>query len=131
MKTSFLCRLTGRKFYKFAKTNTPNSFAMKNVLWPSLILMASATKAQDITDYIWYLDKLVINGQAFYPPANEEATPAAIQLYFEEPIIFVNSGCNGMGGEYILDEANQTFEISEGGWAVTMNECGLQENERF
>lgn len=106
---------------------------MKKIILVISLIAGYSTQAQqqELIDNFWYLEKLVIDGEEFFPPDNEEVSPEQIGVEFSESDIQVGSGCNWMAGEVIYFDESNTFESGSEGWAVSLFECGLEENNIF
>lgn len=90
-------------------------------------------KAQqpELIENTWYLEKLVIDDDEFFPPNNEEVSPNDLTANFTNLLITATSGCNWLQGEVIYSEEDNLFEIGTESWSVTLAECNLSENENF
>ena len=106
---------------------------MKKILIIALVVFGYFTKAQqqELIENTWYLEKLEIESEVYFPPNNEEVTPNQITAHFTTFVVSVSSGCNWMEGETIYSEESNQFEIGGDGWEVSLSECGLQENQIF
>ena len=70
------------------------------------MVIGSFSYAQQIEllDTTWYLEKLVIDNEEFFPPNNEEVTPDQITAYFMQNFFYASSGCNEMSGGIVFDD---------------------------
>lgn len=90
---------------------------MKKIILVISLIAGYSTQAQqqELMDNFWYLEKLVIDGEEFFPPDNEEVSPEQIGVEFSESDIQVGSGCNWMAGEVIYFDESNTFGSGSGG----------------
>lgn len=86
--------------------------------------------AQDsqLFDYTWYLEKMIIEGEDYFPPQNAELH--SISLIFqqiEDEYAFTSTVCVSFGG-FIEFNADTFLFLEFGG---TLEECGEQENYNY
>jgi hypothetical protein len=106
---------------------------MKKILIIAFAVFGYFTKAQqqELLENTWYLEKFIVDDIVFYPPNNEEVSPEDIQLIIFENNLTTYSGCNWLDGPIIINQEENYFESSEGGFGQSLAECQYSYNNQF
>lgn len=118
MKTIFILKL------KFTK------LLALLLLLPSFVGVGGGLYAQDpeLFEHTWYLQKVVIGTDDYFPPSNAEVEFVGLTFYDNSSNEFDTNVCNGFFGE--LDYVStQSFIIQDS--AMTLLECDMQDNSIF
>src|SRR5690606_20762820 len=107
---------------------------MKLKLFYSLLLCMSTfllvAQQEDFVSNTWYLEKLVIEGEDYFLPQNEEVNQSTLTVDSDNSIFSVDLGsCNsGMAdGLFFSDENYFTIDI----FYFSASSCDIQENNDF
>lgn len=102
---------------------------MKTILYILILNIVTISFAQNpqLFENDWYLQKLVINNEDYYPPNNNEIQE--ISLKFAENPPYINTEvCSGIASVIdVID--NESFHVP--GFAIIDIECSLQESAEF
>ena len=107
---------------------------MKNLILITFLVVGLFAKAQqsELIENTWYLEKLVIDDEEFFPPNNEEVSEVVAEFVLanENNGGFRTYVCNGLEGDIIYNNEDDSF-IAPFGWSPPFDECIEQENQLF
>ena len=103
---------------------------MKHYLATFLILLGFYTKAQqqELIDNTWYLEKVVIEGEEYFTPNNEEVNKVLATFYNYDRDLFMTNVCGGIDAN-LIHESQNTFTLNS--LSATLIHCGDTDNRYF
>lgn len=102
---------------------------MKTILYILIFHLGAISFAQDpqLFENDWYLQKLVLNGQDYFPPQNNETQNIYLE-FIENPYYIHTAVCSGIASDIFAID-NDSFEVP--GFAIIAIDCSLQESAIF
>ncbi|MBA3985584.1 MAG: T9SS type A sorting domain-containing protein [Flavobacteriales bacterium] len=103
---------------------------MKNSVLLFALAFLTNSFAQDpqLFDNTWYLQKVVIGANDYFPPSNTEVEFVGLTFYNNSSNEFDTNVCNVFFGEIVYG-SNQNFTILDS--AITLLKCDIQDNSIF
>jgi len=103
---------------------------MKNIVLILTLTFLAKCFAQDpqLFDNTWYLQKVIIGTDDYFPPSNAEVEFVGLTFYDNSSNEFDTNVCNVFFGELDYD-STQNFMIQDS--AMTLLECDMQDNSIF
>lgn len=101
---------------------------MRNIFLLTFILISLFIRAQDdvLIENTWYLQKVIINGNEYVTPINEEVGEVAAYFYNNS---FATIICNNFGGSIHYHSSEQSFTLSD--VSITLMDCELPDNHNY
>ncbi|MBK5212200.1 MAG: T9SS type A sorting domain-containing protein [Flavobacteriaceae bacterium] len=102
---------------------------MKTILYILIFNFSALSFAQDpqLFENNWYLQKLILNGQDYFPPHNNEIQNVYLE-FSENPYYVLTEACSSIATDIFLID-NDSFQVMR--FAIITGECFLQETIDF
>ncbi|AFL80477.1 hypothetical protein Aeqsu_0976 [Aequorivita sublithincola DSM 14238] len=102
---------------------------MKTLLYILIFNLSAISFAQDpqLFENGWYLQKLIINGQDYFPPNNSEIQDVTLGI-LENPYYIRTLACSSIASEISVID-NESFQVM--GFAIIPGDCILPETIDF